>query len=237
MNSYMDRDLDQFMKRTRKRPIPAGRIIPPKHALYFGLALSGLGVILAGFLLNLWSAFFVAFGAFFYVFVYTILLKPRTTMNIVIGGFAGSCAVFAGWTAGAGSFALPYAIPGVLMASLVFLWTPSHFWSLAIRQNEDYKNARVPMLPAVVGVRRAIDYIFVTSLLIVIFSLLLWRPLGVFGFFYFAVVIVMGGLLLLSNVRMLRHPTKETAWTAFKFSSPYLAVVFVAMVLDVLIRA
>ncbi len=237
LNSYIDRDIDQSMSRTRRRPIPSGRIIPTRYALYFGLALSFLGVLLAAIFLNFLSAFFVGFGAFFYVIVYTLLLKRRTSLNIVIGGFAGSCAVLAGWTAVTKSVAISSSLPGILMALLVFLWTPSHFWSLAIRGKDDYAKVGIPMLPNVVGERKTMNYIFLSSLLIVVFSLLLWIPLGVFGLLYFTVVAVMGGSLLLSNVRMLRHPSKETAWTAFKFSSPYLAVVFVAMVLDVLIHS
>ncbi len=236
LNSYLDRDIDQSMKRTRKRPIPSGKIVPALHALYFGLALSVLGFLVAFFFLNWYAAFFVGFGAVFYVLVYTLLLKRRTSLNIVIGGFAGSCAVLAGWTAVTGTLAITSLLPGLLMAMLVFLWTPSHFWSLAIRAREDYASVGIPMLPVIVGERTAMNYIFVSSVLIVVFSIALWSPLAVFGTLYLVVVSVMGGLLLLSNVQMLRRPSKETAWTAFKFSSPYLAVVFVAMVLDVMLH-
>lgn len=237
LNSYLDRDIDLSMKRTRRRPIPSGRIIPAAHALYFGLVLSVVGVLVAAFFLNLVSAFFVGFGAVFYVLIYTLLLKRRTSLNIVIGGFAGSCAVLAGWTAAIKTFTPLSLLPGFLMGMLVFLWTPSHFWSLAIRAHDDYVNVGIPMLPAVVGERKAMNYIFLSSVLIVVFSVALWNPLGVFGSLYLAVVSVMGGLLLLSNIRMLRRPSRETAWTAFKFSSPYLAVVFVAMILDVLMHS
>lgn len=236
LNSYIDRDIDESMRRTRHRPIPSGRIIQVRLALYFGLVLSVLGVLTAAIFLNLLAAFFVGFGAFFYVIVYTVLLKRRTSLNIVIGGFAGSCAVLAGWTAVARPLTIASSLTGILMGMLVFLWTPSHFWSLAIRAKDDYARVGIPMLPTVVGERRAMNYIFLSSLLIVIFSLLLWMPLGVFGLLYFIVVAVMGGLLLVSNIRMLWHPSKETAWTAFKFSSPYLGVVFVAMMLDVVLR-
>jgi heme o synthase len=236
LNSYLDRDIDQSMRRTRKRPIPSGRIVPELHALYFGLALSLLGFLVAAYFLNYVAAFFVGFGAIFYVVVYTLLLKRRTSLNIVIGGFAGSCAVLAGWTAVTHSLAFPSLLPGLLMGLLVFLWTPSHFWSLAIRGSDDYASVGIPMLPVVVGERRAMTYIFVSSVLIVAFSIALWAPLGVFGTLYLVIVAIMGGLLLLSNIRMIRRPSKETAWTAFKFSSPYLAVVFVGMVLDVLFR-
>ncbi len=236
LNSYLDRDIDQSMRRTRKRPIPSGRIVPALQALYFGLSLSLVGILVAAYFLNYVAAFFVGFGAVFYVIIYTLLLKRRTSLNIVIGGFAGSCAVLAGWTAVTGTLALPSLLPGLLMSLLVFLWTPSHFWSLAIRGSDDYATVGIPMLPVVVGERRAMNYIFLSSVLIVAFSIALWAPLGVFGTLYLLIVTIMGGLLLLSNVRMIRSPSKETAWTAFKFSSPYLAVVFVGMVLDVLLR-
>jgi protoheme IX farnesyltransferase len=169
----------------------------------------------------------ILLGAFTYIVVYTIFLKRRTTWNIVLGGFAGSFAALAGWTAAGDSI----GGPAILMALLIFLWTPSHFWSLAILTNRDYQKAGIPMLPAIVGEQKASRYIVLNTLLLIPFSLLFYF-LGYNGILYLAITSVVGALLLVTNIKMLREPNKENSWTAFKFSSPYLAIVFTAMVLD-----
>ncbi len=142
INAYIDRDIDVLMLRTSKRPVPMGSI-PPKHALYFGIASLSLAFVTATLLLNLVATFMIMLGAFIYIFVYSVWLKRRTPWNIVIGGSAGSAAALAGWTAVTPQ--LEFMLPAVLMGVLVFLWTPSHFWSLAILTNRDYKAAGVPM--------------------------------------------------------------------------------------------
>ena len=226
-NAYLDRDIDAVMARTMNRPIPLGRINPPIRALQFGVLMIGIAAVVSLTMLNPLSTAMILLGAFTYIVVYTIFLKRRTTWNIVLGGFAGSFAALAGWTAAGDSI----GGPAILMAFLIFLWTPSHFWSLAILTNRDYQKAGIPMLPAIVGEQKASRYIVLNTLLLIPFSLLFYF-LGYNGILYLAITSVVGALLLVTNIKMLREPNKENSWTAFKFSSPYLAIVFTAMVLD-----
>jgi heme o synthase len=232
LNSYLEMGIDAQMKRTRNRPLPSQRIVPPSHALVMGLGLVVAGVAVAFLTLNLLATFFIAFGAFVYVPVYTIFLKPRTSWNIVLGGFAGSCAALAGWYAVTSSDALV----GWILAALVFVWTPSHFWSLAVITEQDYSAVGIPMLPSVVGPEAASRYIVFNTLLLIPVSLLFAFYLSGIGLLvYLAVAVVFDGLLLGTNVKLFRTPNKANAWLAFKFSSPYLAVIFlVAMVAVVL---
>ncbi len=227
LNCYLDRNLDRAMRRTSRRPIPQGEISPGR-ALVFGLAMVGGGVSVSALFLPLLASIFIFLGAAIYVLFYTKLLKPRTTLNIVLGGSAGSCAPLAGWAAATGHVgaAAPW-----LMALLVFVWTPSHFWGLAIRAVGDYSRAGIPMLPAVVGEKRAAQYIALNTFLLVPLSLV-FVPLGLFGIIYLVVALVFGLGLLITDLRLAFSPTKAQAWTAFKVSSPYLAVIFLAMVVD-----
>lgn len=234
LNSYLEMGMDAKMKRTMGRPLPSGRIVPPRNALALGLGLVALGVIVASLTLNVLGTFFIALGAFVYVPVYTLFLKPRTSWNIVLGGFAGSCAALAGW------YAVTWnaAAVGWILGALVFVWTPSHFWSLAVITEEDYSAVGVPMLPSVVGPETASRYIVVNTLLLIPVSLLLAFYLSGVGLFvYLGVAAVFGGLLLWTNIKLLRQPTKSNAWLAFKFSSPYLAVVFLAAMVAAVLHA
>jgi heme o synthase len=232
LNSYLEIGMDSKMKRTMGRPLPSGKIVPALHALYMGLGLVAAGLVVALLTLDLAATFFIGLGAFVYVPVYTLFLKPRTTWNIVLGGFAGSCAALAGW------YAVTYSDPvvGWLLGALVFVWTPSHFWSLAVITEEDYSAVNVPMLPSVVGPAAASRYIVVNTLLLIPVSLLYtFYFLGVGLYIYLGVALVFDLLLLATNVKLFISPTKANAWLAFKFSSPYLAVIFlVAMVAAVL---
>ncbi len=232
LNSYLEMDIDSKMRRTRNRPLPSQRIVPASHALLFGLCLLTGGVAIAAVTLAPLAAFFVALGAFVYVPVYTLLLKPRTSWNIVLGGFAGSCAALAGW----------YAVSGEglaaawTLAALVFVWTPSHFWSLAVITDQDYSEVGIPMLPSVVGPAAASRYIVANTLLLIPVSLLFSFYLHGLGFLvYVAVVAVFDAMLFWTNLKLLRSPTKDNAWLAFKFTSPYLAVVFLVAMIAVVI--
>lgn len=233
LNSYLEIDIDSKMRRTRSRPLPSQRIVPASHALLLGLGLLVAGVAMALVTLNLVATFFIALGAFTYVPVYTIWLKPRTSWNIVLGGFAGSCAALAGWYAvtGDGFFVVAW-----ILAALVFVWTPSHFWSLAVITEQDYSAAGIPMLPSILGSAAAAKYIVVNTLLLIPVSLVFSIYLTGIGLWaYLAFSVTFGALLLWTNLKLLRSPTKENAWLAFKFSSPYLAVIFlVAMIAAVL---
>jgi len=233
LNSYLEMDMDSKMKRTMGRPLPSGKIVPAAHALYLGSGLLALGVLTALLTLNLTATFFIGLGAFVYVPVYTLFLKPRTTWNIVLGGFAGSCAALAGWY----SVTSADAAVGWLLGALVFVWTPSHFWSLAVITEEDYSTVNVPMLPSVVGAVAASRYIVANTLLLIPVSLLYaFYFLGLGFFVYLVVAVVFDLLLLATNVKLLRSPTKANAWLAFKFSSPYLAIIFVVAMVAAVLR-
>ena len=227
LNSYLDEDIDRTMKRTSGRPIPQGEV-SPRNALVFGVSLIATGLLVAVLLLPLLAALFVFLGAAIYVLFYTKYLKRRTTLNIVLGGSAGSCAPLAGWAAATGN--LSAAAPW-LMALLVFVWTPSHFWALAMRAVGDYSKAGIPMLPVVVGEKKTAQYIAINTFLLVPLSLAL-VPFG-FGLLYLVVAGLLGLGMIFLDLKLVANPTKAQAWAAFKFSSPYLAIVFLAMALDV----
>ncbi len=232
LNSYLEMGIDARMKRTMNRPLPSKRIIPPGRALLMGLLLIAFGLALAALTINLLATFFIALGAIIYVPVYTIWLKPRTTWNIVLGGFAGSCTCLAGWYAVTTAYPL---VPWIL-GGLVFVWTPSHFWSLAVLTEEDYYHAGIPMLPSVVGPVAASRYIVANTLILIPVSLLLIPFLTGWGeYVYLAGASAFDLALLATNIKLLASPTKSNAWLAFKFSAPYLAVIFlIAMVAAVL---
>ena len=234
LNSYLEMGIDAKMKRTRNRPLPSQRIVPPRQALAFGLGLIAIGLVTAALTINPMATFFIALGAFVYVPIYTIFLKPRTTWNIVLGGFAGSCAALAGW------YAVTFSNPliGWVLGALVFVWTPTHFWSLAVITEQDYSVVGIPMLPSVVGPQAASKYIVANTLLLIPVSLLFAYYLSGMGLLvYLAITLVFDTLLLATNLKLLRAPTKSNAWLAFKFSSPYLAIVFVAAMLAVVLPA
>ena len=234
LNSYLEMGIDAKMKRTRNRPLPSQRIVPPRQALAFGLGLIAIGLVTAALTINPVATFFIALGAFVYVPIYTIFLKPRTTWNIVLGGFAGSCAALAGW------YAVTFSNPliGWVLGALVFVWTPTHFWSLAVITEQDYSVVGIPMLPSVVGPQAASKYIVANTLLLIPVSLLFAYYLSGMGLLvYLAITVVFDTLLLATNLKLLRAPTKSNAWLAFKFSSPYLAIVFVAAMLAVVLPA
>lgn len=225
LNHYYDRDIDPLMKRTSTRPIPSGRM-SAKGVLGYGLGVSAASVIYAGITLNPVSTFFIALGIFFYVIVYTVWLKRSNSSNIVIGGFAGSAASMAGWSAATGSMDLLGALVGVL----VFLWTPSHFWCLAMKIRTDYEEAKIPMLPVLVGMQKTSDYILINTAILLPYSLALYA-FGL-GLVYLAIAAVSGGLLLAYHYKLTKNPTPEFAWKAYKVTAPYLTVIFVGIALD-----
>jgi heme o synthase len=225
LNHYYDRDIDPMMKRTSTRPIPSGRM-KAKHVLLYGLIVSIVSVIYAALTLNLVSTFFIALGIFFYVVVYTIWLKRLNPWNIVIGGFAGSAAAMAGWSAATNSI----DILGFLVGFLVFVWTPSHFWCLAMKIRDDYAEAKVPMLPVVIGMQKTSNYILVNTAILLPYSLMLYA-FGL-GIVYLAIAAISGGLMLAYHYKLSKNPTSEFAWKAYKVTAPYLTIIFVAIALD-----
>lgn len=225
LNHYYDRDIDPLMKRTSSRPIPAGHL-KASHALAYGLAVSAASVIYSYFTLNEMSSFFIALGIFFYVIIYTVWLKRLNTSNIVIGGFAGSCASMAGWAAATGSMDLL----GFLVGFLVFVWTPSHFWCLAMKIKDDYEEAKVPMLPVVIGMQKTSKYILANTIILLPYSLMLYE-FGL-GIVYVAIAAISGGLMLAYHYKLTKTPTSDFAWKAYKVTAPYLTIIFVAIALD-----
>jgi len=217
------------MTRTRKRPLPSRKINPPERALYFGLLLILLSLVIAG-LRNFLSFVSIALGVFDNVVVYSLFLKRRNPLNIVLGGISGGLPVIFGWAYVTGSI----SVTTILMSALVVLWIPNHIWSLALKFRDDYAKANVPMLPVVTEEKKAIRLIVLTSFLLVAFSL---APFffGTLGTTYLLVASVLGGIMFVLNLWLLAKPTKQTAWVVFKFSSPYLAIVFLAMTVDTLL--
>jgi len=225
LNHYYDRDIDPLMKRTSTRPIPSGRI-KPNSVLIYGLAVSVISVVYGALALNYVSAFFIALGIFFYVIIYTAWLKRLNSSNIVIGGFAGSAASMAGWSAATGSM----DILGFLIGFLVFVWTPSHFWCLAMKMKDEYSEAKVPMLPVLIGMQKTSTYILVNTLILLPYSLMLYA-FGM-GIVYTAIAAASGGLMLVYHYKLTKLPTSEFAWKAYKVTAPYLTIIFLAVALD-----
>jgi protoheme IX farnesyltransferase len=233
LNHVLDRDLDARMPRTARRPLPSGRIRHVWHVVALGLGLVGAGVSLAFWRLNPLVAVHVFLGAFTYVVVYTVWLKRRSWLNVVIGGLAGSFAVLAG-----GSAARPeLCLPPVLFALVLFFWSPSHFWSLAIAYKQDYAGARIPMLPVVKGEAGAVRGILLNTVGLLGASLLPFA-LGILGWAYLAVGVVAGGsVLVLRQVQLGARPTDHRlALRSFHASNLFLLLLFLGVALDVAIR-
>ena len=227
LNHYYDKDIDPKMTRTSTRPIPSGRMAA-SHVLIYGVVVSCISVIYGYFALNAVSAFFIAVGIFSYVIIYTVWLKRKNSSNIVIGGIAGSAAAWAGWTAATGSMDLL----GFLVGFLVFVWTPSHFWCLAMKIKDEYARAEIPMLPVVIGMQKTSKFILGNTLILVPYSLILsFIPNGM-GIVYTVIAIISGCLMLVYHYKLTKNPTSEFAWKAYKVTAPYLTIIFVAVALD-----
>lgn len=200
--------------------------------MVLGLAFSFSGVALAGLYLNLLTAFFIAMDVSWYIFVYTLWLKPRTKWNIVIGGAAGSFSALAGWSAVTGAV----SAVGLLVGALVFLWTPGHFWGLAIAKAKDYANGDVPMLPVFDGVGRASSYTALSNVLLFPFTIALfiltvdWSHI-IAAILVGVVIIAINVRFVIANLRLERVPNAFSAWKVFKLSAQYLFVILVLVVL------
>lgn len=230
VNMWFDRDIDILMTRTQNRPIPAGRM-QPGTVLTLGVALGVLSFIFLWFSVNFLTAAMSLSGYLFYVFIYTMLLKRRTVQNIVIGGAAGSFPPLVGWAAVQNEVVsfIPWA-----MFAIIFLWTPPHFWALALKANKDYTRAKVPMLPVVKGVRETKIQILYYLLLLLPVTLLL-AAVPPFGLIYLLIAAVLGGIWLYKAVKLLYAEGIDLAMDNFKFSLVYLALLFIAMVVDTFI--
>jgi heme o synthase len=227
LNHFYDRDIDKIMERTANRPIPGGRL-SAKKVFAYGFALCLLSIAIAYYTLNPVATAMIAIGIFFYVIVYTVWLKRSNPSNIVIGGFAGSAASMAGWATATGSIDLL----GFLVGWLVFMWTPPHFWCLAIKAREEYASVHVPMLPVLVGNQKTASYIMINTAILLPYSIAL-SFFGL-GLVYTTVAAISGSLMLLYHYKLTKNPTAEFAWKAYKVTAPYLVVIFIALALDAL---
>ena len=226
INMWYERDIDAVMSRTQNRPLPQGRV-NPDEALAFGIVLTTLSVGLMGLALNWTAAALLAFASFFYVFVYTIWLKRLTPQNIVIGGAAGAFPPMIGWAAVTGHV----SVESILLFALVFLWTPPHFWSLALYKNEDYKRANIPMLPVVAGEIVTRQQILFYSLILTPFALAPYF-MHICGTAYLAGAAVLHGFFILSAIRVWRDTTFKFARVMFGYSIFYLFALFALMMID-----
>lgn len=233
LNMWYDADIDRIMKRTQSRPIPAGKVTPDQ-ALGFGLTLSAGSVLMLGVLINWLAAGLLAFTIFFYAVVYTMWLKRSTPQNIVIGGAAGAFPPMIGWAAVTGSV----SIESIVLFLIIFMWTPPHFWSLALLKSEDYKNAGIPMLPVVAGEAVTRTQILLYSIIVVPIGI---APamLGFAGVAYGALSIILGAVFLLAALRvyLIREgeAAKKAAGQMFGFSILYLFILYASLLAEHLI--
>ncbi len=227
VNMYLDRDIDDRMARTRLRPIPSGRM-QPQAVLAFGVALATAATFLLASAVNVLTATLALAGFYFYVFVYTRWLKRTTPQNIVIGGAAGAFPPLVGWAAVTGRVDLT----AIFLFLIVFYWTPPHFWALALLKQHDYGRVGVPMAPLVWGERETMRQMLWYTLILIPLTVL---PVafGAFGVVYLLSALALGGLLLWGIVRVMRAAQwTGPAWWVYKYSLLYLALLFVAMVVD-----
>lgn len=225
ITGYNDRDIDAIMDRTKDRPIPSGRI-SPKNALIFGLILTAIALIFS-WLINLWAFLLMIFGLFDNIIIYSKWLKRRSQSNIILGGFSGGVPALIGYV----TVTTQNIEIGLVMAGLVFLWIPTHIWSLALHVKKDYEKAKVPMLPVVSEEKRAVRIIAITTLIMVLFSILPFF-FNQFGHIYLVTATIFGAIMLGLSLWLLLKPTEKASWTVFKFSSPYLTAVFIAFIVD-----
>jgi protoheme IX farnesyltransferase len=233
LTNYNDRDIDAIMERTKDRPIPSRRIFPAEKALYFGLILAGISLV-SSFAINMWAGIFMAFGLADNILIYSKLLKRRSRTNIVLGGFSGGAPAMIGYVAvtSTGLWDL-----GLVMAGLVFVWIPMHIWSLTLHVKDDYNKVNVPMLTAVESEKTSVRVIAGTTLMMVLFSILPFFMTGtsgkhLFHEVYLYTAIVSGAIMVALSAWLLVKPSEKASWTLFKFSSPYLAILFIALMID-----
>jgi len=228
LNCIYDRDIDYDMERTRHRPIPSGRV-QPRDALLFAIALGSLSFTLLAVFANLLSALLAMSGIVFYMGIYTHLLKRHTAQNIVIGGAAGAIPALVGWAAVTGELSWT----AWLLFAIVFLWTPPHFWALALMIRDDYAKVGIPMMPVVAGEESTTRQIWYYTLIVVPATLLLIYPLGESGVVYGAIALLLGSIFLKKAWQLLQAPTdKQLARSMFKYSILYMMLLCTGMVVD-----
>jgi heme o synthase len=234
INCYLDRDIDELMTRTRRRPLPAHQV-EPERAVVFGIVLGIASFALMAWTVNLLAAFLTLLAIGFYVVVYTMLLKRSTPQNIVIGGAAGALPPVIGWAAVTGNV----GIPALILFALVFYWTPPHFWALSLRIRKDYAAAGVPMLPVVRGIPETTKQIALYTVLMVAISLVLW-PVARMGIIYLAAAVGLGAVFIWQAYALWRRGGSEQASTAgaiqlYRYSISYLSLLFLAIAVDAIV--
>ena len=229
LNCYIDRDMDASMARTQSRPLPAGRIAP-LNALLFGFGLLAWSAFVLTWLVNPLTAFLAMLGAAYYVIVYTLILKRNTVLNILIGGGAGAIPVLVGWAAVTNTLN-PSAF---LLFAIIFYWTPPHSWALALLVNADYERANVPMMPVARGEEVTRIQILLYAIQLVVLTLLP-LPFRMLGLFYFIMAALLGAGFLYESIQLIRQATKAAAKRTYKYSTTYLALLFLAMIVDQLL--
>jgi len=234
INCYLDRDIDELMTRTRRRPLPAHQV-EPERAVVFGIVLGAISFVVMAWFVNLLAAFLTLLAIAFYVVIYTMMLKRTTPQNIVIGGAAGALPPVIGWAAVTGNV----GIPALILFAIVFYWTPPHFWALSLRIRKDYAAAGIPMLPVVRGIPETTRQIGLYTLLMVAISLLLW-PVARMGLIYLGAAVGLGVVFLWQAYALWRRGASEEASTQgaialYRYSISYLSLLFLAIAVDALI--
>ena len=230
INMYIDRDIDKLMERTKGRPLVTG-VLSPREALSFAIGIETLAFVWLWFFVNFLSAVLATSACLFYVFIYSLWLKRSSTSNIVIGGAAGAVPVLIGWSSVTNSLDWP----PIILFLLIFLWTPPHFWALAIRYREDYSNAKVPMLPVVVGTK-------VTGYRMVLYAFQVWAmslifvPVADMGLIYLISAISLGAIFTFFSFQVMLKPTRKSAMRLFGFSITYITMLFSLIAVDQLVR-
>lgn len=224
INMWYDRDIDLIMSRTQNRPIPSGKILP-NEALYFSLFLAVASVVIMGLFVNLLSAALLAFAIIFYALIYTMWLKRRTPQNIVIGGASGAIPPIIGWSAVTGSV----DIQPLMLFLIIFMWTPPHFWALSLYNSEDYRKAKLPMLPLIKGVKSTQKHILFYSV-VLFFTTLAPYFTHTFGIIYLCIAVFLGAVFLWNAYKL--YVDVSCALKLFKYSIIYLFLLFSGMLLD-----
>jgi len=230
INMYIDRDIDKLMERTKGRPLVTG-ILSPREALIFAVGIEILAFVWLWLFVNFLSAVLATAACLFYVFIYSLWLKRSSTSNIVIGGAAGAVPVLIGWSSVTNSLDWP----PIILFLLIFLWTPPHFWALAIRYREDYSNAEVPMLPVVVGTK-------VTGYRMVLYAFQVWAmsliflPVADMGLIYLISAVSLGAMFTFFSFQVMLKPTRKSAMRLFGFSITYITMLFSLIAIDQLVR-
>jgi len=224
--AFIDREMDGVMSRTNNRPVPLGKIYPARNALIYGLIMVLIGIIIAS-IISYWSAFFLFLGFLDSVIIYNAISKKKSPLNVIFGAPAGGMPVLVGWVAVANKI----DIIVILMFILIIVWTPIHIWSLAYFYKEDYRKAGVPMIPVIWSDRKVFILLSVLDFILVLFSIII-GVLAKLSILYITITAILGVVIILFSLLLIIKNSKKYAWLLFKFSSPYLAVIFFLMIIE-----